>query len=69
MAAFESRDTPNIEDWKIVAEREDLNLYERGIGYKTQLVSQDLTDVCGVFITGGAKLELVSCESLGFMRL
>jgi hypothetical protein len=69
MAAFESRDTPNIEDWKIVAEREDLKLYDRGIGYKTQLVSQDLTEVCGVFITGGAKLELVSCESLGFMRL
>jgi len=69
IAAFQSRERPNIEDWKEVETEQALKLYDRGIGFEMELASKGVIEVCGVFTDEGARLEDASCTSLGFVEL
>jgi len=65
LAAYDDRDYASFEDWKITAKQWRFKLYDRGMEYDT-FIDTELLKVCAVFTAEGARLELVSCESLGF---
>ena len=69
IAAFENKDHPSAEDWKVVAKEQGLKLYDRGIGFEIEMASSGVLEVCGVFTDEGARLETASCASLGFVEL
>ena len=69
IAAFESRERPSAEDWKIVAKEQGLKLYDLGVGFEIELSTNGVLEVCGVFTDEGARLESASCASLGFVEL
>ena len=69
LAAFKDREVPNLNDWQDIAKEQGLKLYDRGIGFETYPSSKEMVEVCGVFTAEGAKLEILSCTSLGFTEL
>ena len=69
IAAFKDRELPNLNDWQDIAKEQGLKLYDRGIGFETYPPSKEMVEVCGVFTAEGAKLEILSCASLGFVEI
>jgi hypothetical protein len=67
-AAFNGNDRPGEAEWKEVAESQSLHLYDRGVGFRVMFRAEQPVEVCGVFTEEGARLEISSCDSLGFVK-
>jgi len=68
VATTAGRALPNLDDWKLIAKEYDLLMYDKGVGYTVRLGLPERVKVCIVFTEEGGRLELVSCESLGFVH-